>query len=81
MVEIRMWPSMTPLRQFKGIHEEILRKIEKKEQFTWEHFYNMSSQEIGEVIKFAKMGKVIHKAVHQFPRLELKAFLQPITRT
>lgn len=72
---------MTPLRQFKGIHEEILRKIEKKEQFTWEHFYNMTPQEIGEVIKFSKMGKVIHKAVHQFPRLELKAFLQPITRT
>mmetsp|Transcript_41123 Transcript_41123/g.47339 ORF Transcript_41123/g.47339 Transcript_41123/m.47339 type:complete len:359 (-) Transcript_41123:2083-3159(-) len=90
MVEIRMWPSMTPLRQFKGIHEEILRKIEKKEQFTWEHFYNMTPQEIGEVIKVGKignslspnkMGNIIHKLVHQFPRLELKAFIQPITRT
>lgn len=81
MVEIRMWSSMTPLRQFRGINEEILRKIEKKEQFTWEHFYNMTPQEIGEVVKFAKMGKTIHKLVHQFPRLELKAFVQPITRT
>jgi len=26
---------MTPLRQYHGIPEEILRKIEKKEQFTW----------------------------------------------
>jgi pre-mRNA-splicing helicase BRR2 len=76
-----MWPSMTPLRQFQGIREEILRKIEKKEQFTWEHFYNMSKQEIGEVIKFAEMGKTIHKLIHQFPRLELKALVQPLTRS
>ena len=81
MVELRMWPTMTPLRQFQGIKEEILRKIEKKEQFTWEHFYNMTPQEIGEVVKFAKIGKVIYKLVHQFPRLEMKAFVQPITRS
>lgn len=76
-----MWPSMTPLRQFKGLRKEILKKIEKKEQFTWEHFYNMTPQEIGEVVKFAKMGKAIHRLVHQFPRLELKAYFQPLTRT
>ena len=35
MVERRMWSSMTPLRQYHGIPEDILRKIEKKEQFTW----------------------------------------------
>ena len=35
MVERRMWSSMTPLRQYQGIPEDILRKIEKKEQFTW----------------------------------------------
>lgn len=81
MVELRMWPTMTPLRQFQGIKEEILRKIEKKEQFTWEHFYNMTEQEIGEVVKFAKIGRVIRKLVHQFPRLEMKAFVQPITRS
>ena len=27
------------------------------------------------------MGKVIHKLVHQFPRLELEAYVQPITRS
>ena len=31
MVERRQWSSMTPLRQYHGIPEEILRKIEKKE--------------------------------------------------
>lgn len=81
MVEVRMWPTMTPLRQFGVLREEILRKIEKKEQFSWEHFYNMDAQEIGEILRFAKIGKDIHKLVHQFPRVELKAFVQPITRT
>lgn len=38
-----MWSSMTPLRQYHGIPEDILRKIEKKEQFTWQHFYDMSA--------------------------------------
>jgi len=31
MVERRQWSSMTPLRQYQGLPEEILRKIEKKE--------------------------------------------------
>jgi pre-mRNA-splicing helicase BRR2 len=31
MVDRRMWSCMTPLRQFKGIPDEILRRIEKKE--------------------------------------------------
>ncbi|CDW82626.1 u5 small nuclear ribonucleoprotein 200 kda helicase [Stylonychia lemnae] len=81
MVERRQWSSMTPLRQYHGIPEDILRKIEKKEQFSWQHFYDMSAQQIGEIVKFPKMGKIIHKLVHQFPRLELEAYVQPITRT
>jgi len=64
MVERSQWNSMTPLRQFQGIPEEVLRKIEKKEQFTWQHFYDMSAQQIGEIVKFPKMGKIIHKLVH-----------------
>ena len=27
------------------------------------------------------MGKIIHKLVHQFPRLELEAYVQPLTRS
>ncbi len=35
MIDKRMWASQTPLRHFKGIAEEILRKVEKKD-FAWE---------------------------------------------
>lgn len=43
MIDKRMWVCMTPLRQFKGYPEEVFRRIEKKEQFSFEHFYNMTA--------------------------------------
>lgn len=76
----RMWASQTPLRQFKGVPAEILVKVERKE-LAWERWYDLSSQDIGELIRFPKMGKTLHRLVHQFPRLELGAHVQPITRS
>jgi len=43
--------------------------------------YDLNSQEIGELINYAPMGKNIYKHVHQFPKLELTAHVQPITRS
>ena len=80
MVDKRMWGSMIPLRQFKSIPEEVVKKLEKKDVVQWERFFDMSPQEIGELIRFPKMGKTIHKLIHQFPKLELAAHVQPITR-
>ncbi|CAK9111167.1 unnamed protein product [Durusdinium trenchii] len=80
MIGKRMWASQTPLRHFKGLAEDILRKVEKKD-FAWERYYDLSSSEIGELIRFPKMGKTIHKLVHQFPKLDLSAYVQPITRS
>lgn len=59
-----MWACMTPLRQFKNIPEEILRRLEKKEQFSWEHFYQMSPQQLGDLVKFPKLGKVLHRYIN-----------------
>ena len=78
-VDKRMWGSQSPLRQFKGIPEDIVKKIEKKD-FPWERFYDLPPEGIGELIAFPKMGRTVHKYVHQFPRLELSAHVQPITR-
>jgi len=80
MIDKRMWGSQTPLRHFRGLAEDILRKVEKKD-FAWERYYDLSSAEIGELIRFPKMGKTIHKLVHQFPKLDLSAYVQPITRS
>lgn len=36
---------------------------------------------LGELIRMPKMGKTIHKYLHQFPKLDLAVHLQPITRS
>ncbi|XP_047332165.1 DExH-box ATP-dependent RNA helicase DExH12-like [Impatiens glandulifera] len=80
MVGKRMWSVQTPLRQFHGIPNEILMKLEKKD-IAWERYYDLSSQELGELIRYPKMGRTLHKFIHQFPKLNLAAHVQPITRT
>ncbi|KAG8221998.1 hypothetical protein J437_LFUL003378 [Ladona fulva] len=80
MVDRRMWQSMSPLRQFRKMPEEIVKKIEKK-NFPWERLYDLGPSEIGELIRVPKLGKTIHKYVHQFPKLELSTHIQPITRS
>ncbi|KAM7531441.1 hypothetical protein LguiB_034851 [Lonicera macranthoides] len=80
MVNKRMWSVQTPLRQFNGIPNEILMKLEKKD-LAWEWYYDLSSQEIEKLIRFPKMGRNLHKIINQFPKLNLAAHVQPITRT
>ena len=80
MIDRRMWQSMSPLRQFRKMPEEIVRKIEKK-NFPWERLYDLGPNEIGELIRVPKLGKTIHKYIHQFPKLDLSTHIQPITRS
>lgn len=54
MVNRRMWGSQTPLRQFTGIPRDLLQRVEKKE-LPWERYYDLSSQEIGELIRCGVM--------------------------
>ncbi|KFM69174.1 U5 small nuclear ribonucleoprotein helicase, partial [Stegodyphus mimosarum] len=79
MIKRRMWQSMTPLRQFKKIPDEVVKKIEKK-NFPWERLYDLGPNEIGELLRMPKLGKTVHKYVHQFPKLDLSAHIQPVTR-
>lgn len=70
----------TPLRQFPLIPKELLSRIEKKD-LAWERFYDLSATELGDLVRQQKYGKTLHRFVHQFPRLELQARVQPITRS
>ncbi|XP_048127007.1 DExH-box ATP-dependent RNA helicase DExH12-like [Rhodamnia argentea] len=80
MVSRRMWSVRTPLRQFAGIPNEILSKLEKKD-LAWERYYDLSSQELGELIRAPKQGRMLHKFIHQFPKLNIAAHVLPITRS
>ncbi|UZJ56862.1 hypothetical protein CBS101457_006182 [Exobasidium rhododendri] len=78
MVEARQWNSMTPLRQFKGVPADLIKRLERKE-YPWNRLRDLEPNEIGELIGVPKAGRLIHRLVNQFPRLELQAFFQPIT--
>ncbi|EMD34630.1 hypothetical protein CERSUDRAFT_116803 [Gelatoporia subvermispora B] len=80
MVEKKMWGAMTPLRQFKGVPAEVIRKAEGK-QFPWYRYFDLSPPEIAELIGIQKAGNLVHRLVHSFPKLQLQAQVQPITRT
>jgi pre-mRNA-splicing helicase BRR2 len=80
IVEKRMWLSMSPLRQFKSLSFDLIKRMERKD-FPWERYYDLNPQEIGELVGVPKAGKAIHKFVHQFPKIELQAHVQPITRS
>ena len=75
-----MWSSQSPLRQFKGLPTELLTRLEKKD-LAWERYYDLKPSELGDLIRMPKHGKALHKFVHQFPRLELAAHVQPLTRS
>ena len=68
MVERRMWSSMTPLRQFKGLQSDVIRKAEGK-QFPWYRYFDLSPPEIAELLGMPNAGRLVHRLVHEFPKL------------
>ena len=77
----RMWNSMTPLRQFKLIPDEIIHKIEGKEQLTWERFFDLTVDQIGDILKIKKNNSQgIFRLLETFPKLEISANIQPLSR-
>ncbi|KAL5724254.1 RNA helicase [Ranunculus cassubicifolius] len=90
MVTKRMWSVQTPLRQFHGLSNKMLMKLEKKD-LAWDRYSHLKSEELYLLVKPSssstkdnlkpEMGKVLHKFIHQFPKLNLAAHVQPITRT
>jgi len=82
MVSYRVWRSQSPLRQFRNVPEVVARKLERKSDIEWSRYVDLTATDLGELVGVPKMGRVLHKLVHQFPRLELSAAqIQPITRS
>lgn len=78
MIQRRMWASQSPLRQFKDIAPAIIKRIEGS-NIDFERLYDLNSQELGELISFKSQGKHIFEKVHNFPRLDPQAQVQPVT--
>jgi pre-mRNA-splicing helicase BRR2 len=82
MVSHRIWRSQSPLRQFRNVPEVVARKLERKSDIEWSRYPDLTASDLGELVGVPKMGRILYKLVHQFPRMEISgAQIQPITRS
>ncbi|KAK3068006.1 hypothetical protein LTS18_000846, partial [Coniosporium uncinatum] len=80
MAEKRMWPTMTPLRQFPSCPKEIIQKAERI-NVPWSSFFDLDPPRMGELLSMPKAGKTVCALVQKFPRLDIQASVQPMTRS
>ena len=80
MAEKRMWPAMTPLRQFPKCPREVIQKAEKIE-VPWESYFDLDPPRMSELLGMSKAGKEVCSMVQKFPRLTFHAEARPITRS
>lgn len=80
MAEKRMWPTMSPLRQFPSCPGEIVRKAERIE-VPFSSYLDLDPPRMGELLGMPKAGKTVCALVAKFPRVEVQANVQPMTRS
>lgn len=81
MVSFRVWKSQSPLRQFPNVPEIVARKLERKSDIEWDRYPDLTASDLGELVGMPKVGRLLQKLVAQYPRLEISAQIQPITRS
>ena len=80
MAEKRMWPTMTPLRQFPQCPRDYVQKAERID-VPWSSYFDLDPPRMGELLGVPKAGRVICDLVAKFPRLDVQAQVQPMTRS
>ena len=80
MAEKRMWPTMSPLRQFPMCPRDILQKAERID-VPWSSYFDLDPPRMGELLGVPKAGRTVCDLVSKFPRLEVQAQVQPVTRS
>ncbi|KAF2482587.1 Sec63 Brl domain-containing protein [Neohortaea acidophila] len=78
--EHRMWPTMTPLRQFPECSAEIIKKAERID-VPWSSYFDLDPPRMGELLGMQRQGRQVCGMVAKFPRLDISAQVQPITRS
>ncbi|KFY39516.1 hypothetical protein V494_03949 [Pseudogymnoascus sp. VKM F-4513 (FW-928)] len=80
MAEKRMWPTMTPLRQFPSCPRDIIQKAERID-VPWNNYFDLDPPRMGELLGLPRAGKTVCALMAKFPRLEIQAQVQPMTRS
>jgi pre-mRNA-splicing helicase BRR2 len=80
MAEKRMWPTMSPLRQFPKCPKDIIQKAERID-VPWASYFDLDPPNMAELLGMPKAGKLVCQLVEKFPRLELEATPRPVTKS
>ncbi|KAI9745256.1 MAG: DEIH-box ATPase [Claussenomyces sp. TS43310] len=80
MAEKRMWPTMTPLRQFPGCPRDIVQKAERID-VPWSSYFDLDPPRMGELLGLPRAGRTVCNLISKFPRLDVQAQVQPMTRS
>lgn len=80
MAEKRMWPTMSPLRQFPTCPREIVQKAERID-VPFSSYFDLDPPRMGELLGMPRAGKTVCGLVAKFPRVEINAQVQPMTRS
>lgn len=80
MAEKRMWPTMSPLRQFPSCPRDIVQKAERID-VPWSSYFGLDPPNMGELLGMPKAGRTVCNLVNKFPRLEIEATPRPVTRS
>jgi len=78
--EKRMWSTMTPLRQFPECPQDVIRKAERMD-VPWNSYFDLDPPRMAELLGMPKSGRQICVLVEKFPRLDVQAQVQPMTRS
>ena len=80
MAEKRMWPTMSPLRQFPDCPADTIRKAERID-VPWQSYFDLDPPRMGELLGLPRAGRQVCALVEKFPRLDIQAQVQPMTRS
>lgn len=80
MAEKRMWPTMSPLRQFPACSKDIIQKAERID-VSWSSYFDLDPPRMGELLGMPKAGRPVCGFVAKFPRVDVQAQIQPMTRS
>ncbi|KAM3453768.1 hypothetical protein NHJ6243_009061 [Beauveria neobassiana] len=80
MAEKRMWPTMTPLRQFPTCPRDVVQKAERID-VAWDSYFDLDPPRMGELLGMPRAGRTVCNFVAKFPRVDVQAQVQPMTRS
>lgn len=82
MVSSRLWRSQSPIRQFRDVPDIVARRLERKTDIDFVRYLDLTSSDLGELVGVPKMGRVLHRLLQRFPKIDIVATqVQPITRS